>query len=131
MQVMQEIYGLPHDEWAWINYQLEITATCERYACKALSAGGAAIAMDIIKNKLSSGFSSSEALEEYEQRVLEIFDAFKKEFGECVCQTLIGFDVMKYDDYPPEKQGYIAGGEWMKLCCKYMQYVVNKLGSAK
>jgi len=128
---MQEIYGLPHDEWAWLNYQLEISTTCGRYACKALSAGSAAIALDIMKNKLSNGLSSSKALEEYEKRVIKIFDAFKMEFGECVCQALIGFDVMQYDDYPPEKQEYIAGGEWMKHCCRYMEFTVKTLGEEK
>ncbi|MHB8092683.1 MAG: hypothetical protein ACYDH8_13960 [Syntrophales bacterium] len=128
---MQEIYGLPLDEWAWINYQLEISVTCERYACKGLSAGGIAIALDIIKNKLNSGLSPSKALEEYERRVVKIFDAFKKEFGECGCQALLGFDAMKYDDYPPEKQRYIEGGEWMKKCCTYMGFIVNTMKEAK
>ena len=124
---MQELFGLPHDEWAWINYQLELPETCPQYECKALSAGGTAISLDIIKNKLSNGLSSKEALEEYEKRVIKIFEAFEKEFGKTACQTLLGFDAMKYDDYPPEKQEYIEGGEWMKDCCRYMEYVVKTL----
>lgn len=83
--------------------------------------------MDIIKNKLCNGLSSKEALEEYEKRVIKIFEAFEKEFGKTACQILLGFDAMKYDDYPPEKQEYIEGGEWMKDCCRYMEFVVKKL----
>ncbi len=124
---MQELFGLPPDEWAWLNYQLELPETCERYACKALSAAGTAISLDIIKNKLRNGLREKEALEEYEKGVIEIFDAFQKEFGNCACQTIIGFDAMKYDEYPPEKQEYIEGGEWMKDCCRYMEFVVKKL----
>jgi hypothetical protein len=124
---MQELYGLPHDEWAWLNYQLELPSTCPKYACKALTAGGAAISLDIIKNKLRKGLSSKEALRDYEERVIEIFGAFQNEFGECACQALIGFDVMKFDDYPPEKQEYIGKGEWMKDCCTYMEFVVKEL----
>lgn len=124
---MQELFGLPHDEWAWINYQLELPETCPQYECKALSAGGVAISLEIIKKKLNNHLSSKEALEEYEKRVTEIFEAFHQEFGNTACQTLLGFDAMKYDEYPPEKQEYIGGGEWMKDCCQYMEYVVKTL----
>ena len=124
---MQELFGLPHDEWAWINYQFELPETCPQYECKALSAGGVAISLEIIKKKLNDHHSSKEALEEYEKRVTEIFEVFHQEFGNTACQTLLGFDAMKYDDYPPEKQEYIEGGEWMKDCCRYMEYVVKIL----
>ena len=124
---MQELFGLPHDEWAWINYQLELPETCPQYECKALSAGAVAISLEIIKKKLNNHLSPKEALEEYEKRVTEIFEAFHQEFGNTACQTLLGFDAMKYDDYPPEKQEYIEGGEWMKDCCRYMEFVVKKL----
>lgn len=106
---MQELFGLPHDEWAWINYQLELPETCPQYECKALSAGGTAISLDIIKNKLSNGLSSKAALEGYEKRVTKIFEAFQKEFGNTACQTLLGFDAMKYDDYPGETGIYRGG----------------------
>ncbi len=118
---------MPHDEWAWLNYQLELPSTCKQYACKALTAGGTAISLDIMKNKLPKGLSSKEALDEYEERVVRIFDLFKNEFGDCVCQNLIGFDVMKFDDYPPEKQEYIGKGDWMKDCCRFMEFVVKKV----
>jgi hypothetical protein len=124
---MQELFGLPPDEWAWINYQLELPETCPQYECKALSAGAVAIALEIIKTKLNGHFSPKEALDEYEKRVIKIFEAFEKEFGKTACQTLLGFDAMKYDDYPPEKQEYIEGGEWMKDCCRYMEFIVRKM----
>jgi len=128
---MQEIFGLPHDEWAWINYQLELPETCPQYECKALSAAGVAISLEIIKKKLNDHLSPQEALEEYEKRVSELFEAFQKEFGETACQTLLGFDAMKYDEYAPEKQEYIEGGEWMKDCCRYMEYVVKWLAEKR
>ena len=110
---------------------MEISVTCEYYACKALTAGGIAIALDLIKNKLNRGLLPSEALAEYERRVVKIFDAFKEKFGECRCQALLGFDAMKYDDYPPEKQKYIEGGEWMKQCCTYMGFIVKVMKDEK
>lgn len=124
---MQELFGLPPDEWAWINYQLELPETCPQYECKALSAGAVAIALEIIKTKLNGHLSPKEALDDYENRVIKIFEAFQNEFGNTACQTLLGFDAMKYDDYPPEKQEYIEGGKWMKNCCRYMEFVVKKL----
>jgi hypothetical protein len=124
---MQELFGLPPDEWAWINYQLELPETCPQYECKALSAGAVAIALEIIKTKLNGHLSPKKALDEYEKRVTKIFEAFEKEFGKTACQALLGFDAMKYDDYPPEKQEYIEGGEWMKDCCRYMEFVVKKM----
>ena len=78
---MQELFGLAHDEWAWINYQFELPETCPQYECKALSAGGIAISLEIIKNRLGKGLSSKEAVEEYERQVIKIFEAFEKEFG--------------------------------------------------
>ena len=118
---------MPPDEWAWINYQLELPETCPQYECKALSAGAVAIALEIIKTKLNGHLSPKEALDDYENRVIKIFEAFQNEFGNTACQTLLGFDAMKYDDYPPEKQEYIEGGEWMKDCCRYMEFVVKKM----
>ncbi len=119
--------GLPKDEWAWINYQLELPETCPQYECKALSAAGTAISLDLMKKKLPNGFSAKEALDEYEARATEVFDAFQEEFGNTACQRLLGFDAMKYDEYPPEKQEYIEGGKWMKDCCRYMEFVVKTL----
>jgi hypothetical protein len=124
---MQELFGLPEDKWAWINYQLEVLETSPQYECKALSAGGVAISLDIVKNKLNKSLSSKEALEEYEKRVTKIFKAFENEFGKTACQTLLGFDPMKYDDYPPITQKYIESGEWMNQCCKYMKFLVKEL----
>ncbi len=124
---MQEVFGLPPDEWAWLNYQLELPEECPVYECKALTGAGTVISLDIMKNKMTRGLSSKEAVEEYEKRVMKIFEAFEKEFGKTGCQTLLGFDAMKFLDYPPEKQKYIEEGEWMKDCCRYMEFVARKL----
>ncbi len=119
--------GLPKDDWAWINYQLELPSTCPQYECKALTAACTAISLDLTKRKLKNGMSSRDALKEYDTRVTEIFGAFEREFGKTACQSLLGFDAMKYDDYPPDKQEHIAAGEWMKDCCRYMEFVAKEL----
>ncbi len=118
---------MPVDKWAWINYQIEVSLDAPQYACKVLSAGGILIALDIIKNKLGNHLSSEEALKEYEERVSKLFGAFEKEFGQTACQSLLGFDTMKYEEYPPDKQDYIAKGSWMKYCCQYIEFIVKTL----
>ncbi len=124
---MQEIFGMPVDKWAWINYQIEVSVDAPQYACKVLSAGAILIGLDIIKNKLNDHVSSKEALKEYEERVSKLFGTFEKEFGQTACQSLLGFDAMKYEEYPPEKQEYIAKGSWMKYCCQYIEFIVKTL----
>ena len=124
---MQELFGMPVDKWAWINYQTEVSLDAPQYACKVLSAGAILIALDIIKNKLNDHLSSKEALKEYEERVDKLFNTFEKEFGQTACQSLLGFDTMKYEEYPPDKQDYIAKGSWMKYCCQYIEFIVKTL----
>jgi hypothetical protein len=124
---MQEMFGLPLDKWAWLNYQTEVSVDAPQYACKVLSAGGILIALDIFKNKLHGPLSSAEALREYEKRVTRLFDAFQKEFGKTACQGLLGFDAMKFEEYPPEKQEYIAKGTWMKYCFQYIGFIVKTI----
>jgi hypothetical protein len=118
---------MPVDKWAWINYQIEVSFDAPQYACKVLSAGAILIGLDIIKNKLNDHLSSNEALKEYEERVSKLFGAFEKEFGQTACQSLLGFDTMKYEEYPPEKQEYIAKGSWMNYCCQYIEFIVKTL----
>lgn len=125
--MMQEMFGLPVDKWAWLNYQTEVSFDAPQYACKVLSAGGVLIALDIMRNKLRNHLSSEEALKEYEERVVKLFDVFEKHFGHTACQTLLGFDPMKYEEYPPEKQKYIAKGSWIKYCYEYIEFIVKAL----
>ena len=118
---------MPVDKWAWINYQTEVSLDAPQYACKVLSAGAILIALDIIKNKLKDHLSPTEAIKEYEERVSKLFGAFEKEFGQTACQTLLGFDTMKFEEYPADKQDYIAKGTWMKYCCEYIEFIVKTL----
>jgi len=118
---------MPVDKWAWINYQTEVSLDAPQYACKVLSAGAILIALDIIKHKLNGPLSSEEGLKEYDERVSKLFGAFEKEFGQTACQSLLGFDTMKFEEYPPDKQDYIAKGTWMKYCCQYIEFIVKTL----
>jgi hypothetical protein len=126
---MQEVFQLAEDKWAWLNYQIEVSEDAEHYACKILSAAATAIFLDL-KNRAQfrDNLSSEEAMKEYEERVIYLFNAFRKEFGHCDCQSLLGFDPMKYDEYPEDKQEYIAKGDWMKECCVYyIEFIVKAL----
>lgn len=124
---MQEMFGLPVDKWAWLNYQTEVSFEAPQYACKVLSGGGILIALDIIRNKLRHPISSGEALKEYEERVVKLFKDFEKQFGNTACQSLLGFDAMKFEEYPPDKQEYIAKGSWINFCYEYIEFIVKAL----
>lgn len=126
---MQEVFQLPDDKWAWLNYQIQVLEIAEHYACKILSGAATVISLDLGNRARSrDNLSSKEVGKEYEKRVIDLFDAFRKEFGHCDCQSLLGFDPEKYDEYPEDKQEYIAKGDWIKERCVYfIEFIVKTL----
>jgi hypothetical protein len=116
--------ALPGDKNELPGYRLDPSEDSEHFPCKALAAGAAAIAMDITAHR-KEGLSAAEALDTYEERVMQLYNAFMKEFDKRDCVDLLGFDPFRYDEYSEEIQEYIEEGSWMQKCCRYMEVIVK------
>lgn len=119
--------ALPGDKKELPGYRLDPSEESEHFPCKALAAGIAAIAMDITAHQNGAGLSGAEALGAYEERVMQLYNAFMQEFDKRDCVDLLGFDPFRYDEYSEDIQEYIEEGSWMQKCVSYMEVIIKLL----
>lgn len=125
---MQEVLSLDPDKpLDGAGYQINVTEDCEFFTCKAIAAGANIISKDILKMHGGTLLPADmpKAMEELEVRVRLLLDNVRDEVGSVYCQQILGFDPMKYEEYPEQIQEQIELGEWMKTCARAIGTTVD------
>ncbi|MDO8670361.1 MAG: C-GCAxxG-C-C family protein [Dehalococcoidia bacterium] len=124
LQVMQEFYGLNDDNLAKTALAFGGGIARRQSECGALVGGVMALGL-----KLGTGVTIERTTEDEAarkklyQEANDLYDAFKRDFGEAFCLELTGHDFSKPGGYETYRADAIA-----RACCaRYVEYVVRRL----
>ncbi len=120
---MWETYGLDNEDLLWSCTAFQGGIGGQREAvCGAISASAVCLGLRH-RCSLDEEQKANQARLDARKEASELVESFAKNFGDIICQTLVGVDLSN----PEVARHFRESGMWEEKCNNYVQFVVEKL----